>query len=72
MNTQAEKLEIVRLLFNTNKKSTLKAVKSILSKDMDETEYLLSSQANKLRLGKSMNHADEGKYQFVDLNKLWK
>ena len=72
MNTQAEKLEIVRLLFNTNKKSTLKAVKSILSKDMDETEYLLSSQANRLRLEKSIKHADEGKYQPVDLNKLWK
>ncbi len=72
MNTQAEKLEIVRLLFNTNNKSTLKAVKSILSKDMDETEYLLASEANRLCLQKSIKHANEGKYQPVDLNKLWK
>ncbi len=72
MNTNTAKLEIVRLLFNTNNKSTLKAVKSIISKDMDETEYLLASEANKLRLQKSMKHAQEGKFQPVDLNKLWK
>lgn len=72
MNTNTEKLGIVRLLFNTNNKSTLKAVKSILSKEMDETEYLLASETNKLRLQKSMKHADQGKHQPVDLNKLWK
>ncbi len=72
MNTQTEKLEIVRLLFNTNNINTLKAVKSILSKDMDETKYLLASEANKIRLGKSIKSANTNKFQSVDLDKLWK
>jgi hypothetical protein len=37
-----------------------------------ETEYLLSSQANKEHLEQSLKQAEEGKTTSVDINNLWK
>jgi hypothetical protein len=63
MDLQIEKLDLVQLLINTNDKSVLDKVRGILVKSAaeDETQYLLSSEANRKHLSRSIYQLDKGK-----------
>jgi hypothetical protein len=52
MDLQMEKLDLVPMLINTDFKSVLDKVRGILAKSavQDETQYLLSSEANRKHL----------------------
>lgn len=74
MNTQAEKLEIMQLLLNTDSEEVLKKLKAVFSKyaKKDETEYLLSSKANRENLFASIQESKEGKSKAIKTADLWK
>ena len=74
MNTQAEKLELMQLLLNTDSEDALKRVKTILKKyaAKSETEYLLSTKANRERLMQSVANLDKGKGKAIKTRDLWK
>jgi hypothetical protein len=76
MNLQAEKLELFRMLLDTDNDDVLKKVKAILKKqsknDSDETSYLLSTEANKRHLEEGMKQAKEGKTKTIPIKDLWK
>jgi ethanolamine ammonia-lyase large subunit len=73
MNIQAEKLELVRLLLDTNNEKLLKKVKELLMRGkQDDTSYLLSSEANQKKLAEGMKQASEGKITSISAEDLWK
>lgn len=73
MDLKAEKLELVRLLIETNNKDILKKIKSLLtSEKQDETAYLLSSEANKKHLKDGILQDEQGKYTVKKVDDLWK
>ncbi len=74
MNTQAEKLELMQLLLNTESKETLKKVKTLLKKSAakDETTYLLSTKANREHLANSITQLNKGKGKSIKTADLWK
>lgn len=74
MNIQAEKLELVQLLLDTNNEETLKKVRAVLSKYAlrSETEYLLSTDANKSKLEQSIKDLDAGKGKRIKAEDIWK
>ena len=73
MSLPTEKLELVRLLLDVNDQEILDQVRLILGRESNqETEYLLSEKANAERLRQGMKQADQGKYESVDIDKLWK
>jgi PHD/YefM family antitoxin component YafN of YafNO toxin-antitoxin module len=74
MNAQAEKLELVQLLLNTESEEVLKKVRAILKKKdkKSETDYLLSSEANRERLIQSIDNLDKGKGKAIKTSDLWK
>jgi hypothetical protein len=72
MDLQMEKLDLVQLLINTDDKSVLDKVRGILVKSAaeDETQYLLSSEANRKHLARSIYQLDKGKA--IKTADLWK
>ena len=73
MDLQAGKLDLVQLLLNTDNKSVLDKVKSILIKSAaeDETQYLLSIEANRKHLSRSVAQLDKGKSKAIKTADLW-
>lgn len=74
MDIQAEKLELRRLLLNTDSETTLSTVKALLVKyaKQDETEYLLSSQANSKHLEQSISELNHGNKRAIQTKGLWR
>jgi hypothetical protein len=73
MSLPAEKLELVRLLLDINDQETLDQIRLVLSRESNqETEYLLSEEANAEHLRQGMKQVNQGKYESVDIDKLWK
>lgn len=73
MDLKAEKLELVRLLLDTDNEKLLKKVKALLTREKaDETAYLLASKANKKRLEEGIRQVQEGKTTIVAIEDLWK
>jgi hypothetical protein len=61
-----EKLELVRLLLNTESESVLK------NAAQSETAYLLSTEANKKHLLQVIDNLDKGKGTAIKTGDLWK
>jgi len=74
MDLQMEKLDLVQMLINTDDKSVLEKVRSILAKSAaeDETQYLLSSEANRKHLSRSISQLDKGRGKAIKTANLWK
>ncbi len=73
MDLQTEKLELFRLLLDTNNEKLLKKIKTMLTQDKgDETHYLLSTEANRKHLEEGMRQAAEGKTTPIAIEDLWK
>ena len=74
MNAQAEKLELMQLLLNTDSIDALKKVKSILKKYAikSETEYLLSTKANREHLLQGIEDLNNEKGETINIDDLWK
>lgn len=74
MNAQAEKLELMQLLLNTESEDALKKVKAILKKyaGKSETEYLLSNEANRKHLLQGLDDLNMGNGKAIKTNDLWK
>ena len=72
MSLQTEKLELVRLLLDTDNKEVLQQIRNLLKHESNkETEYLLSEEANRKHLEKGIQQVNKGKYQSIDLDTLW-
>lgn len=74
MNTQSQKLELMQLLLDTDNEEILKKVKAVFTKYLkkDETEYLLSTKANRKHLEESIQQLNEGKSKKIKTADLWK
>jgi hypothetical protein len=82
MTLQAQKLEIVQLLLETNDKEVLQKVKTALSRKRtrkppakkvnDETAYLLSNPANRKVLEKGISQLKKGQKTAIKTADLWK
>lgn len=74
MDLQTEKIDLVQLLLNTDNKSVLNKVRDILVKSAaeDETQYLLSTEANRKHLSRSLAQLDKGKSKAIKTAALWK
>ena len=74
MNTQAEKLELMQLLLNTNSEEALTKVRTVFKKyaAKSDTEYLLSTKANREHLIKSIDQLSKGKGKAIKTADLWK
>ena len=74
MNTQAEKLELMQLLLNTESPEVLKKVKALLKKhaQKSDTEHLLSTKANRQHLLDSIDGLNKGKGKAIKTADLWK
>jgi hypothetical protein len=73
MDLKAEKLELVRLLIETNNRDIIKKIKSILISDKpDETEYLTSTEANKKHLDTGILQDSQANYTVKKVDDLWK
>jgi hypothetical protein len=74
MNAQAEKLELMQLLLNTDNEDALKKVKAILKKyaGKSETEYLLSTEANSKHLLQGIDELNKGNKKAIKTSDLWK
>ena len=72
MSLQTEKLELVRLLLDTDNKEILQQIRNLLKHESNkETEYLLSEEVNQEHLEKGIQQASQGDYQSIDLDTLW-
>ena len=82
MNIEAQKLELVQLLLDVKSGEVLQKVKSILTADStaqqekptykNDTEYLLSTEANRKHLMESISQLDKGKKTVIKTADLWK
>lgn len=74
MNIQAEKIELVKLILETESETTLMKVKDILkpSKKTDETERILSNPEMVKKLEKSIKQGEEGKIRSITVDEIWK
>jgi pyruvate-formate lyase-activating enzyme len=73
MDLKAEKLELVRLLIETNNSEVIKKIKSLLTAEKsDETSYLLSSEANKSHLEQAILQDKQQEYTVKKIDDLWK
>jgi PHD/YefM family antitoxin component YafN of YafNO toxin-antitoxin module len=74
MDIAIEKLELMRLVLDTNSEDALKKVRVILKKYSagSETEHLLSTKANREHLKRSINQMNEGNHKVIKTADLWK
>ena len=74
MDIQSEKLTLVQLLLHTDSETVLNKVKAILTKSAakDDTLYLLSTEANRAHLSRSISQLDKGKGKAIKTADLWK
>ena len=74
MDIQSEKLTLVQLLLHTDNETVLGKVRNILTKSAakDESLYLLSTEANRKHLSKSISQLDKGKGKAIKTSDLWK
>ncbi len=76
MDIQSEKLDLVRLIIETNNEAVLKKVMSLLSSSkktsISDSEYLASSEKMKEALDKSINQINEGKVKSILLDEIWR
>ena len=74
MNTQAEKLELLQLVLNTESPEILKKAKALLKKHYrkTDTEHLLSTKANKEHLLNSIDQLNQGRGKAIKTADLWK
>ena len=74
MDLQTEKLDLLQLLLNTDNKFVLDKIRGILIKsaEEDDTQYLLSSEANRKHLSRSISQLDKGKSKTIKTADLWK
>jgi uncharacterized protein DUF2683 len=74
MNIPAEKIELIRLITETESEKVLKKIKSILaaSKKSDETDRILANPAMVKRLEGSRKQIKTGKGIKVTLDDIWK
>ncbi len=88
MNIQAQKLELVELILGINNAKALKQLKAAIQeavdftpsdespratkKYKDDTEYLLSTEANRESLRRSLEQSERGEGRRVKLEHLWK
>jgi hypothetical protein len=74
MDLQTEKLDLLQMLINTDDKSVLDKVRGLLVKSaaQDETQYLLSSEANRKHLSRTVYQLDKGKSKAIKTADLWK
>jgi PHD/YefM family antitoxin component YafN of YafNO toxin-antitoxin module len=82
MTLQAQKLEIVQLVLEADDKKLLQKVKIALrnrpnktktgKKPKDDTEYLLSTEANRKALAKGISQLNKGQKKAIKTADLWK
>ena len=74
MNIQAEKLELMQLLLNTESDIVLKKVKALLTNNANktDTDHLLSNEANRKHILKGINQLNNGKGKAIKTADLWK
>jgi hypothetical protein len=74
MDLQAQKIDLVQLLLNTDNESVLEKIRDILTESakVDETLYLLSSESNRKHLSRSISQLDKGKGKAIKTADLWK
>jgi PHD/YefM family antitoxin component YafN of YafNO toxin-antitoxin module len=74
MNIQAEKLELIKLIAETESEKVIKKIKEILtaSKKSDETDRILSNPVMVKRLSESRHQIKEGKGIKISLDDIWK
>ncbi len=76
MDIQLEKLELMKMLLNTESEEAILKVKAVLKKYVSpagsETELLLSTQANKQHLLQGIEDIKNGKGEKIKIEDLWK
>lgn len=72
--SRQKKIELVKLILETDSEQVLAKVKSILmpSKKMDETARILSNPKMEEKLNRSIRQANEGHLRSVSLDEIWK
>ena len=74
MDISAEKIELMELLLKINSEAALKKVKAVLKKysQDSETDYLLSTEANRKHLARSIDQVNKGNIKAIKTADLWK
>ena len=74
MDIQAEKIELIKLIADTESEKILKKIKSILKpeKKMDETDRILANPAMVKHLDESIQQIKDGKGIKMSLDDIWK
>ena len=76
MDIQSEKLDLVRLIIETNNEAVLKKVRNLLSSSTKssntDSEYLASSAKMREVLDESINQINKGKVKSISLDDIWK
>ena len=62
MNLQAKKIELVRLIINTEKPSLLKKVEEILKKEKESDWWDEIGEEERKAIDQGINEADNGKF----------
>ena len=73
MDIQAEKIELIKLIADTESEKILKKIKGILKseKKMDETDRILANPAMVKRLDESIQQIKDGKGIKMSMDDIW-